>query len=149
MMAGPVPLPGGPILPLILSSPVLSLSPSPATCIHLHTAPNLSPALSLVRIPLCLYPSPLEHGSRQWGDRHNSSRAAHGCIPLLLVSLHMCHLRESHANFPMTSQTVTYMLPPSLVATTILYHTLEIGIFLKILLVRYSLKGTTVFFHVL
>ena len=76
----------------------VSLLPPALTC-------TLQPpaASALVRIP-CLYPSPLEHGSRQWGDRHNS-------IPLLLLSLELYVTRESHANFPMTIQTVTYMGP--------------------------------------
>ena len=77
--------PGGPPPPSWFEFPCLvpvSLLPPALTC-------TLQPpaASALVRIP-CLYPSPLEHGSRQWGDRHNS-------IPLLLLSPSraLCHPR--------------------------------------------------------
>ena len=147
MMGAPVPLPGGPLLPLILSSPVLSLSPSPATCIHLHTAPNLSPALSLVRIPLCLYPSPLEHGSRQWGDRHNSRMAAYlYCWSLFIyVSPARVARKLSH------DQSNSDLYGPTFIGGTHtpISCTKNWHMVSRSCLRDISLKGTTVFFHVL
>ena len=68
--------------PPALSSPVLSLSLS---C-HLHSPAHCT--VSCQNPPPCLYPSPLEHGSRQWGDRHNSpwhTTSTVGDCPLLCL----------------------------------------------------------------
>ena len=104
----------------------VSLLPPALTC-------TLQPpaASALVRIP-CLYPSPLEHGSRQWGDRHNS-------IPLLLLSLSLSMSPASHTQtfpWPFKQWPIWGQLQ---VAPRLQYHALEIGKYLKILLVRYSI----------
>ena len=91
--------------PPALSSPVLSLSLS-ATCIHLHTA------LSLVRIPLPAFIPPPWNMAAVSGEIDTT---ADGIPPLLLVTVPSCVCvgdQHSHTqNFPMTIQTVTYMLP--------------------------------------
>ena len=121
--------PGGPPPPSWFEFPCLvpvSLLPPALTC-------TLQPpaASALVRIP-CLYPSPLEHGSRQWGDRHNS-------IPLLLLSLSLSMSPGSHTQtFPWPFKQWPIWGQQLQVAPRLQYHALEVGKYLKILLVRYS-----------
>ena len=127
--------PGGPPPPSWFEFPCLvpvSLLPPALTC-------TLQPpaASALVRIP-CLYPSPLEHGSRQWGDRHNS-------IPLLLLSLWSSMSPASHTQtfpWPFKQWPIWGQLQ---VAPRLQYHALEIGNISR----SCSWDIPTVFFHVL
>ena len=88
-------------------------------------------ALPLVRIPPCLYPSPLEHGSRQWGDRHNRQ---HTSTNVGLCICHNCHLRVATKLSHDHSNSDLYAA-----SSRLKYHAVEIGKYLMILLLRYSI----------
>ena len=91
-----------PLLPPGLSSPVLSLSPS---C-HLHSPAHCNPLLHQLLSESPAFIPPPWNMAAVSGEIDTTAYLYCCSLPLELYVT-----RESHANFPMTIQTVTYMGP--------------------------------------